>query len=820
VPQARDAPAATIAATPNTTHDDRMEDTMKHPLLHLATLMFALALAQTGHAARLLIVGTGTDCTHDAIQDALDEVENGSGDYIVRITRSIAYSNVHAHIQLASARDLIVEGGYASCTGSPDTTNTVLSGSGSAGSVLYADVAAGAFVHVRRLELRDGTPAMGLNGSGIDFHGDGILDVSDSFITANHAFDGGGIRARGTGSNAELVIGANVVIGNNIADFNGGGIYADQVEMSMLEPGSLLSFNHADGTCDGCGHGGGLYVHAGSRSSYAYIGSGGVASLGAVHGNSARYGGGVALGGENDNHGTDEYAELWLFSTDAEHRGKIAGNFASVAGGAIHVQSSGDSVADGKVFSYAKLWNAVLSDNGAPRGGAVYLDGDIEGDLVFNTDDAAGSWPAGAVRCSANRDCGRITNNDTSDGNGSYTENAILEGGDGTVHLFRLGCLYAGCALPTGGIVIEGNRGGRLIDNPGKYAELDNVLIDGNQFTRQLIRVGYLYLHDSSLAGNSIGAGTVLSTSDLVEIKRSVLWQPGLTTLENSGQMRVDHVMASEIDSLGGNFGGGGDCGGGVCAILADPRFIDPAHGDYGLRVASPAIDVAPPIAGDDRDTSGNPRDQDLPFTFADNGVRDLGAFERQSLQPMVLNGDFDFGDLRLWTHYIGEWDGTENVTGITGSGSWTMHTSGLTYRDVNVGEQCVQLPGPGRYLLSGWGKGGGSTVNSRDYAVLAWEYRSNGGVDCNDGAVDASGELTLGQGTSWGHPAQPAYVDVPEADFVTGTPWIKLRLIARDGSPTNVGGPISAWFDGITMDVTSPGCSGDPDTLFCNGFE
>lgn len=787
---------------------------MKHPFPHLAACALAAAFTPAAQAARLLTVGSGTGCTHDTIQAALDEARNGAGDYVVRITRSLSHANVHASLSLASARELVLEGGYATCGGTFDGTYTVLDASGTVGSVLSMNVATGGLVRVRRLELRGAIPGMGPNGGGIVFQGDGILEISDSFVTQNTAANGGGILARGTGSNAELVIGANVLISNNRANGNGGGVYADQVEMSMVDPGSALLLNHADGTCGGCGHGGGLYIRAGTLDGYAYLGSSGAGNLGAIWGNTARYGGGVAIGGENPDHGTDRRAELRLFTTDPTHRGRIAGNSASIAGGAIHTQSSDGGSFDGRVFAYAKLWNAELDDNSAPKGGAVQLDGDVETDLMFNTPTNSNLWPAGAVRCPADGDCGRITNNGTSVGGGTYTDNAILESSAGSTHGFFLGCAYVGCPLPTGGIVVEGNRGGRLIDDPGNWVEVDNALVDGNRFSKELIRAGRLYLHDSTLAGNTIGAAQLLSTSSYAEIKRSLLWQPGLTTLQHDGTMAVDHVMAGEIASLGGSFGGGGDCGGGACSILADPRFVDPAHGDYSLRAASPAIDQAPPIVGDDRDVSGRPRDQRLPHIWAANGVRDLGAFERPSLQPMVLNGNFDFSDLRLWTGFTGRWDGTQDASGGGGSGSWTMSTSGLAYRDVDVGEQCVPLPGPGRYLMNGWGKGGGNTMQSRDEAVLAWEYRRQGGYDCSTGAVDAFGELTLGGGTSWGHPAQPASIDVAQADFAAGRPSITLRLIARDGNPTHVGGSISAWFDGITLELEQA------DKIFANGFD
>jgi len=44
-------------------------------------------------------------------------------------------------------------------------------------------------------------------------------------------------------------------------------------------------------------------------------------------------------------------------------------------------------------------------------------------------------------------------------------------------------------------------------------------------------------------------------------------------------------------------------------------------------------------------------------------------------------------------------------------------------------------------------------------------------------------------------------------------TSSITIRLIARDGNPTNVGGSISAWFDGITLDF-------DDDRIFADGFD
>ena len=77
---------------------------------------------------------------------------------------------------------------------------------------------------------------------------------------------------------------------------------------------------------------------------------------------------------------------------------------------------------------------------------------------------------------------------------------------------------------------------------------------------------------------------------------------------------------------------------------------------------------------------------------------------------------------------------------------------------------------------------------------------------------ADANGEITVGSGTSWGQAANPAVIDVGPLDF---SPTILISLIAVDGGV--VGPPsiaLSAWFDGITLDVEGS------DVIFANGFE
>jgi hypothetical protein len=263
--------------------------------------------------------------------------------------------------------------------------------------------------------------------------------------------------------------------------------------------------------------------------------------------------------------------------------------------------------------------------------------------------------------------------------------------------------------------------------------------------------------------------------------------------------------MVSERNSVDG--------GNSPWVVEQDPRFVDPGHGDYSLRAGSPAIDYTTSVAGDSHDLYGNPRDVDLPIV-PNFGLRDLGAIERQALQPLVLNSDFD-ADLRLWSTAIAgvtSWDGTRSVSGAAGSGSAHVTLPNpVTGTSVGGIVQCVHLPGPGTYRLNGWGHGTGTMVTAGDIAELYWEYRKSGGEECIGGAPDATGFKTLSNSNSWTRPTTPASIVVSAQDW-TYTSSIAVTLVGVENGVS--GAPMNAWFDGVTL-----GVDGD-DVIFANGFD
>ncbi|WP_306581962.1 hypothetical protein [Dokdonella sp.] len=754
---------------------------MKPLSLHLIGFALATTFGSSAQAA-VFTVGSGPGCTHGTIQSAINAANDSAGPDTVRLTRSLTYEPEANAIN--TAQELTVEGGYATCDqANPDATNTIISGTGGVHAPVFTITApTGALIHLRRLTISGGDGDGGSTGGGIHFQGDGILDIANSLITQNTAGYGGGIYVKGTGSHTELVLGANVVVINNTARYSGGGIMAQGVEMSMTDAGnSSILLNKALGTSGTGGFGGGIYVYAADRPSYAYIGSGAPA-FGAIYGNEALYGGGVAVLST----GSDA-AELQLFATDPAHQAYVGFNSASIQGGGIYVSNA---------KSAARLWNAVVDNNDAPNGAAAYMAS--SSGLYVNF---AAMHPA-ATGCVVGADCGRISNNVA---NADSNPGAIVYGENNTTIQFG----YLPTAAPAdarGGMLIEGNTAGSVFGGSGT-TQIYRSIIGNNNTSSDVIQQSSkpLSVVDSTIAGNVIGGGSAIlrTVNSAVTLRRAILWQPGTTVISRSGgTVAVADTFVNENISTA------------FAAYALNPFLVDPAHGDYNLRAGSKAVDFALALGGNERDAYGQPRSVDL-FNPGLDGPRDVGALERQTLQPLVLNGDFDPAGLRLWDVVSAGTttrDATQDASGAANSGSAHVTRASPANGQETYGiSQCIHLPGPATYALNGWGRGTGNGIVLGDKARLRWEYRHNGGDDCSSGAADATGWLDLSGSSTWRRAAQPALIEAAQVDW-GDSPSIKVILVAVE-TPAAVGAT-NAWFDGITLEILAS------DVIFADGFD
>jgi hypothetical protein len=760
------------------------------------TLAAAMCVMPAATAATFS-VGPNASCTHNTLQAALDSAANNSGADVVRIIRTANWSGIQ--ISTDTDQDVEISGGWETCTSTAPSGKTTLSGIGGQARSVLALRGNGHFT-LRNLVIRDGDQAGDDDGGGIHFQGGGILHIIDSEITGNSADEGGGLYAHGTTIEAEVIL-EDTVVSSNTARSHGGGVVAQELELTVRGVGSALMFNTAGGS------GGGLLVRSGTRKAFAYVTGG----LFGVQGNSALRGGGIAVQTGDD--ALD--AELQVYSLDGTPM-LIAGNTASERGGGIDVQPYYDVDLIGfpgsETTGRAKLRNVDIQGNLAPVGAAINLAHDnygpfgaaaMGGGLYFNQD-GIHSVRAQAAPCPLGRPCGSIRGNDTGNLTGAVvhmSEDARFEGSK---------------------LAVQDNDGGWLFYLSGEEQTrilLDNSLVAGNTVQHALIRddqnqdgdTDLLALHHLTIAGNTIGANGVLSINEDMLFTRSVVDQPGKAMIATDvGTTGGVHDFQYVITDTGTAPTG---------TTLAPPRFVDPANGDYRPRAGARAVDFAPPLPTFAADMHSHTRTIDLPVNPNEAGATDAGALEREYLQPLLQNSGFDT-DLNHWQVLAtSAWDGTQDADGSSSSGSLRGSTAGDDAR-LAVRRQCIYLPGPGYYYLDGWGRataaGAGLPPNR---AWLDWELRySTATLDgCTDAPPAATGSLLLASGSTWARPAAPAVIDATVGWGTTTS--LTVYLVVQNGSPIApvpnavLGGP-QGWFDDITL-----GTDYD-DTIFANGFD
>lgn len=579
--------------------------------------------------AQYRYVGPSSDsrCTDTTIQAAIDNVT--CPDAVVVVAHGATFTGQHLDIDnkslslVGSSQECGPPGACTDdCPPPPTAPVATISGSGHSGdSVVWIHGASN--VTLRYLTIRDGSNLHGADvtfGGGIHFAGDGhlTLDTStvtdniavrggglyiagngaativDSQIANNQADYGGGVYAYGTGSDAELVIGHGTQVIGNSAGTDGGGVVADGVEFTMESDRNVLFNNHAPN-----GNGGGLLVtnHDG-WAGYAWLRSPGLPGIGPIYGNDARNGGGVAVVARV----TDSDVKVEANSSVADSPVVLRGNSATQHGGAIYAMPYGETNQSGRVgAAYVNLFNhSEIVDNAAAAGAAVYLD---YSSYFF------GTLTAGSRMTMST---GRIVANLGWDGS-AVNDGAIVHVADGSDLAMRR-------------VEISGNEGGPAIRGASPLSiSLKTLLLADNLTQSSVLHGGSADLpfeiRDLTIAGNDVGGASVVELSGSGEFRDSILYQPGKTSMQHSGgTLDARYIVTSERASIDG--------GSTPYVLEADPLFVDPAQGNYRLRLSSPALDFAPADADNPFDLDGMPRDVDLPGIVNFNGPRDAGAYE------------------------------------------------------------------------------------------------------------------------------------------------------------------------------------------------
>lgn len=566
----------------------------------------------------------------------IDHEGNAVGDGNLQVVASAISGNCAGAIRLggqvdASVGDTEIVGNCGSAVRVADRASLRLDGvllqdnTGEDGGALALSTEGD--VHVTRSMIVDneatsGSGGSGGNGGGIASSGTGTLTIADTTISRNTAATKGGGLATWidpqTGVRPRVVIGADVLVLDNVATGDGGGIHADGVELDLADaPRHRIAGN------------------AGLRG-------GGVALVGAAL---ARIGSGDPDGNIVDNIASNIGGGLWIeapaegymFTSDGAAPAAVLRNEAGPSesiGGGIVVWSEASADEPARFFGY----DVRIEDNVATHAGGLAL---LAYDDISATaciartiddlcEDLGATKPANARACDDPKRCNVFLRN---------TATGIIGG----AAALRIGSPDGGGTLRLAGVRIEENIGRSAVMTSGSPVsgqapttpleildsviarnQASNALFDGypsgfpNVPTDFQHALGPITLERTTVSNNVVGAPYMLGSRIGIRLIESIIHQPGLPVhAGNASGVVARHVIASELGTLPVR----------VDVISADPRFVDEEGGDLRLQPDSPAIDFSDFGSGG-IDLIGVPRGQDLPGVANRFGPRDLGAYE------------------------------------------------------------------------------------------------------------------------------------------------------------------------------------------------
>jgi hypothetical protein len=763
----------------------------------IGVLLSLAAMPAIGFTYR---VGADARCSFGDLQDAINAAANNPGEDFIRVASNRTYTNMSLRI---GRQDLTITGGYRDCRmalgSSPPGGSTILDGTGGASAPVISISDNGVRV-LRNLQIRSGDNVQNNGtgcGGGIKFDGRGELVIVNTGVSNNRADSGGGI-CFVSDAGAQLTLGSQTVLTYNEAvTGNGGGVLVHGfATLNMRQDRSVIAYNRALN-----GLGGGVYLRAPAD---ANIGSPGYNGIGVIYANEAKRGGGIALEAPEEDDPVWPAACLRLYTTDAHRPVRVQSNRASEYGGGIYLRSNQGGVASlGRTEVSAVMFGVRIDDNRAPNGPAAFLSGDppgvlsdgVDARLLFNPSESILWAPCGLpldepfVACTNAAECNRVENNIAEDFSGSPSNGNIIEVRDGAF-------------VSADRITMRGNRGTRLLSTSGEQnfsvwlnqcALIDNVLSGDlfRAFTKTSAR-----LVDCTVAGNRIGAASVMHFDEVssLTLVRSIIDQPGKTTTtwDEGLYLGGDHVLATEVASIASV----------STSVLGQARFINPVAGDYRQRVGSRGVDfVSYSTPEIDVDMDHRPRNVDLGTQTANDGIRDLGAYERQESDPWLQNPHFEQG-LQAWyipNPTIVTWNGEFNAP-VSVGGSMVLHVPAeqASANDRRVAlSQCFNVPSPGNYQINALALVSAAR-NNRDYPMVSWSVRYDDG-DCSGGS-DGDGQTFMGRsGSTWQGPMSPVVVHVDAARWNWNT-TLEVRLEAAQDSAAVTLNALFARFDAVEV--------------------
>ncbi len=780
------------------------------PIIRSCTRLFTLALlaglTPSAHALTYLVGAGGAPCDYSTIQAAINGAASHAGADSIRIASDQTYG---AQALTIGTQDLTIVGGYASCAAAlPDAALpsgvTVINGQGGASAPVF-NISGAGVRDLRNLGIQGGDVGNAAGGGGILFNGHGDLILRETVINNNHAGFGAGIAFYGDGGGpAVLTLEAGTLIAFNVAYDSGGGILINgQARLFALRDRTSIQSNLAQGLGGGQGFGGGVYVVA---PAFADFGSPGYNSAAILEGNEAQRGGGLAVIGKSD---SDDDVNVRMFTTDPNRPVRMHGNRANVRGGAAFLRSYECSFPSLCLGSEAQLcaFNFHMDANRAPEGAAGYGENAYIADLRLNgncTGFPETSASLGAVNCTLSAPgCNLVDNNIAMDSNNAQTTGAIFD--------------FQNARLEANGLSFTRNSGGNLTRS--SVVELRGNQLVANSLSSDLLRIGdYAKINSCTMASNVLGGATHVIRMDsagLFQMKNSIVWEPSKLTLLYPGNLINNSNVDMQYNILNDSTA---TSQGPTNRQVDDPRFNFPAVGDFRLRVSSPAIDFAPPVTGDDRDLDGRPFDQQITPGPARALVRDVGAFERQYIDPLLLNNSFG-GSLIAWQILEPSYTtySTQDAAGNSAPGSVQVvvpapQPGDFGYSYISVMSQCFNVPWPAIYSLNA--KTLTRIFNFDQYpdsAIVHWRLRANS-IDCT-GAITGEGDVPFSAATGWHVSQFPAEISItPQLWNFRTTLEITLDVAQNPNDPDLSG--LFARFDDVLLQYS------DIDKIFADDFE